>query len=205
MATGADFKTDFLIKYGEVGTGYFDDTRLNSLIKNVTANVIDKKIQEFGNTKKITREIQAIILTVTGVAPTNATVDVSPTSTDVPNFNSEIAVTVTSPYLSRTITKSATIKNSNENSSPYNDGTARDPKYQIATDVMTIEPADATLVDIQYFIQAVEIDVADASTPIPYPPKLYTLLLNATVKEAAETDRDFPVAQMADADMRQNP
>jgi hypothetical protein len=205
MATGADFKADFLIKYGEVGTGYFDDTRLNSLIKSATVKVIVQKKKQYAIDKIVTSDVQALILSETGIVPTNATIDVSPTSTDVPTFDFEIAVTVTSPYLSSTVTKSATIKNSNENSSPYNDGIARYPKYQIAADVMKIEPANATLVDIEYFISTVEIDVADGSAEIPYPPKLYDLLLEATVREAAGTDRDFPVVQMADVDMRQNP
>lgn len=205
MATGADFKADFFIKWGEVGGGYVDDTSLNSFAKSALIKMIDPKVEQYGIDKKITREMQDIIDTKTGIVPVNGTVDISPTSTDIPLFYSEIEVKVTSPYLNTTITKVATVKNSNEGSSPYNGGIARHPKYQIATSILALEPADATFVDIQYFIRPIEVDVSDDTDIIPYNEKLYNLWIDATVREASEPAKDMTTYQMANQDVKENP
>lgn len=203
--TGAEFKDKLNIKLDEVGSGFFDDTRLNELINSARIKIIDKKIEQYGTTKKITREMQSIILTETGITPTNATIDISATSAVVPTFFSEIAVIVTSPFGEGTVTKEATILNPNEGTSPYNEGVARYPKYQIANDLMAIQPSNATSVDIQYFIAPFTIDVTDNSTEIPYNEKLLNLIIDAAIHEATAPNRDYPMRQMSAEDVAQNP
>lgn len=188
--TGQEFRQQFETRIDEVGSGFYDDTRLNNLIQSALLKIIDPKVEQYALTKKITREMDPIISMLSSIPVINGTVDVSATSVVVPTFYSEIEISVTSPYNNATLTKSATILNLNEKVSYYSAGKARIPKYFIAQGLINVQPVNATLIDIIYFIAPVYIDVADNSVQIPYNAKLIDLLIDMTIELASESSRD---------------
>lgn len=202
--TPAGFKTRLLIKIGEVGSGFFDDTTLNGWANSAQIKLFDLLVEQYGTTKKITRELQQFITTTAPITPTNATVDISPTSTDVPGYYSDIKVLVTSPYRTGTLTRTATIKDLND-LGPYNVGTPHYPLYDTAANAMTIEPSDVTSVTIVYFVVPDDIDVADNSTELPYNDKTIDRWIMLTMEEAGFANRDPNIVGGAAQDSKENP
>lgn len=190
MATGADVKTQLLVKIGEFGLGYFDDSRLNSFLSNAVTDTFDKKIEQFQKDRKVTRELQIIINSLSGLTPTNATIDISQGSTQVPDFYSPINIQVTSPYRGSSITKTAEERQYSKFIDPNTIGDARYPRYINESTVIRIEPSDATAVQIDYFTIPVAIDVTDSSTQVPYNNKLIQRIIDNVIGIIGFEERD---------------
>ena len=203
--TGADFKTKLLTKIGEFGLGYFNDARLNSFIFNAVTDIIDRKVEEFQKTKKITREMQPLINVNVGVIPVNAQIDLSQASTQVPLYYSLINLRVTSPYRGTTINKIAEERRLDQFIDNLTEGIARYPRYWMQADTMNIEPSNATSVELSYFIKPIQIDVANAVAVIPYNDKLIQLILDKTIEVIGFEERDAFSIQSSDIMQAKNP
>lgn len=188
--TGEEAGNLLLVQLGEYGLGYFDTGRMNSLFLIGGTNLIDKKVQEFQRSNKITREMQCMINTVTGVTPTSSTIDLSATSVDVPDYYAFVKAKLTSPYLTRTISKFAEERRHDQFVDPFTEGTARHPRYIMEAAIMRGEPADFTEADLTYFIKAPVIDTADNSTELPYNDKLILAIIDYVKDIIAGAERD---------------
>ena len=188
--TGADIRTELLTKLGEFGLGYFDNTRLNSFIFNAVTDIIDRKVEEYQKTQKVTREMQPVIIVLNNVTPTNGSLDVSATSTQVPNYYQIINLNVYSDFMGSTISKYAMERRLDQKIDDYSEGTARYPRYLISEGIISIEPSNAKRVDIDYFIKPIEIDVNDNSTEVPYNNKLIQLIIDKTIGIIGFEERD---------------
>lgn len=188
--TGADVKTALNIQVGEFGLGYFDNSRLNAFIKKATTDIIDKKIQEFQKSNKITREDQPLITLLTSVSPTNSTIDLSQTSAVVPDYYELISITCYTPFMGSTIKKVAKERRADQFISPSTEGTARYPRYFMSNGLLTLEPDTVTSVDLVYFIKPFYIDVADNSAEIPYNDKLIQRIIDGAIGVIGMEERD---------------
>lgn len=188
--TGADIKDKLLTKLGEFGLGYFDDSRLNSFLFNAVTDIIDRKVEQFQKTQKVTREMQPLIIVLPNITPVNATIDVSQTSTQVPNYYQIVNLKVYSNYMGETIGKYAMERRLDQKIDDYSEGTARYPRYLMSEGIITVEPSDASKIDIDYFIKPIEIDVADNSNEVPYNNKLIQLIIDKTIGIIGFEERD---------------
>lgn len=188
--TGAEIRTQLLTKLGEFGLGYFDNARLNSFIFNAVTDIIDRKVEQFQKTQKVTREMQPLIIVLNNVTPTNGTLDISATSTQVPNYYQIVNLKVYSDFMGSTISKYAMERRLDQKIDDYSEGDARYPRYLMSEGIISIEPSTASRVDIDYFITPYEIDVADNSTQVPYNDKLIQLIIDKTIGIIGFEERD---------------
>lgn len=194
--TGQDVKTALNTQIGELGLGYFNDARLSAFLKKAIVDIIDKKVQEFQKSNKITREDQPLITLLPGVTPVNATIDVSQTSTAVPDYYELISLICYTPFMGSTIKKVAKERRADQFISPSTEGTARYPRYFMTNGIITIEPDTATSVDLVYFIKPFYIDVTDNATEIPYNDKLIQRIIDGTIGVIGFETRDpFSIEQ----------
>ncbi len=203
--TGADFKTKLLTKIGEFGLGYFNDSRLNSFIFNAVTDIIDKKVEEFQKTKKITREMQPLINVTSALTPINSQIDLSQSSVQVPLYYSLINLIVTSPYRGGSVTKVAEERRLDQFIDLLTEGIARYPRYWMQADIMNLEPSNATSVEISYFIKPIQIDVTNNVNVIPYNDKLIQLILDKTIEVIGFEERDSFSIQSSDIMQTKNP
>ena len=188
--TGADVKAKFETYIDEVGSGYIDDTRLNTLFFKADNNLVTKAVNKYGLTNEITREMMPLILEANGLTPVASVIDISQTSVQVPNYYSIILVTITTPFMGAPLTVVADEKPFNEFTSNYATGTARYPKYWFTADSLNLEPSNITTADIVYFRKAIQIDVTDAVTPVPYNDEYLLNLISHVIDDAGFMGRD---------------
>lgn len=188
--TGVDVKARFETYLDEVGSGYIDDTRLNYLFFKADTLIVTKCVDEYGLTNKITREMLPIILDTNPITPVSAAVDISATSSTVPNYYSLILVTVTAPYLSGTLTRVAKERPYDQYQSNYTAGTARYPRYSLKANTMVIEPSNATSVQVKYFRKAIQVDVTDNIVQVPYNDEYILELTSWVIDMAGFMGRD---------------
>jgi len=203
--TGAEFLTKLEYKIGEYGLGYFDNSRYNSFIFNAVTDLIDKKVEEFQKTGKITREMQPLINVTSGITPINSQIDLSQTSPQVALYYAIISLTIISPYRGRTLTKVAEERRLDQFIDTLTEGTARYPRYWMQAGIMNLEPADATSATLTYFIKPIQIDVADAVTVLPYNDKLLQLILDKTIEVIGFEERDDFSIKVSDKMQKENP
>lgn len=203
--TGADVKTALEIKIGRFGSGYFDPSRINSFFLNSVTNRVDKKVEEFQLSNKVTREMESLIIIGTPVTPTSGTIDISQGSTDVPDYYSPIKILVTSPYLGSSLSEYAQERRHDQFIDENTEGTARYPRYSITAGLMNIEPADATSVTLTYFRAPFAIDVNDNSTQIPYNNKFIQLLIDDVIGIIGVPNRDQFNIAVSDQMQAKNP
>lgn len=188
--TGTGFRHAFETAIGEAGSGFYDDVRLNNLIATANVNIIDRKIQEFQSTEKITIELEPLIVKTSAIVPVNATVDISPTSAAVTNFYSFGNLLVNAPYGSLSVSNYAKERPVAQFQSSYTAGNYMYPRYYFTNGLLNIEPANATSVVLMYFVKPFVIDVADNTIPIPYNDKLINLIISETMIQAGVSSRD---------------
>lgn len=188
--TGADVKDKLLTKIGEYGLGYFDDTRLNSFLFNAVTDIVDRKVEQFQKTQKVTREMQPLITILNNITPVNGTVDISATSTAVPDYYQLVNIKVYSTYRGTEIGKYAQERRLDQKIDDYSAGDSRYPRYLMSEGIITVEPSNATKVDIDYFIKPFEIDVNDNSIQIPYNDKLIQLIIDKAIGIIGFEERD---------------
>jgi hypothetical protein len=203
--TGAEVKDRFNIRIGEIGTGFFDDETLNGLLATASIQAVDRKIEEFQRTSKITRETMCLLLVTNALTPNSATIDVSASSTVVPDYYQLANMLVTSPFMGGTVSKYAEERKMGEFISSFTEGNARYPRYYFTNDTLNIEPADATSVVIRYFRTPVDIDVTDDTTELPYNLKFVDYLITVLIENAGLSSRDTWSAQTAAAGEIKNP
>jgi hypothetical protein len=203
--TGQEVGNLLLTKLGEFGSGYFDNSRLNDFFFNSLTNIIDKKVQLFQAGNKDTREIQSLITSLSGLTPASGQIDISQTSSQVPNYYELISVIVTSPYLSTSLTKQAMERRYDQFIDESSRGTARYPRYVVSSTTLKIEPSNATSVDLDYFIKAIPIDTSDNSAQVPYNDKLIQLIIDNVINVIGFEERDDFNIGAANQMQQQNP
>lgn len=204
--TGQEVGNLLRTKIGEFGSGYIDDLRLNDFFLNSITDITDKKVEEFQQTQKITREMQPLITGLTGLTPaTGGIIDLSQTSTQVPNYYSPISVNVTSPYRGASISKWAEERRYDTFIDNYTEGDARYPRFYMAADIMTIEPSNATAVDLNYFVIPIPIDVSDNSAQVPYNDKLIFRIIDNVINVIGVEERDEFNIQVGNQSQAINP
>lgn len=203
--TGLDIQNLFNTYIDEIGTEFYDTVTLNNILLKASYNIIDKKIELFQSNNKITREVQSLITFTTVLAPVNATIDVSPTSTDVPEFYSITNALVTSPYRGASISKYSKERPYAQFQSDYTEGDARNPRYYFSNGLMTVEPADATGVKITYFKLPQTIDVENDTDEILYNDKILNLIIDEAMIIAGIKGRDQGIVQNESMMEQKNP
>lgn len=203
--TGAGYKQRFLTRWGEVGSGYIDDTRMNEFIQTASYNVWDKKVEEFQETQKVTRETRQLINITQPITPSNATIDVAPGSSVVVDYYSIAALRVTAPYRNSSLTNYAKERPYDQFQSSFTEGDASDPRYFFSGTVLNIEPANATSCVLTYFKNPFGIDVTDDTIQIPYNIKLIELLISETINVVSVENRDQWMSQQSLLSEQKNP
>jgi len=203
--TGAQIFDRWLIKLDELGSNYVDTTRGNSILADANINVVDKKIQEFQATNKITREMQPLINSTGTLTPSGAQIDISASSTTVPDYYQLITISITAPYRGSSLTNYAKERPYGQFQSAYTSGDARYPRYYLSNGLLTIEPSDATFCDITYFKKPIVIDVTDSSADIPYNDKLVEFLLDEAMIILGIAGRDQQIIQNSVMQEQKNP
>jgi len=203
--TGVEFKNLVLTQWGEVGSGLTDNTRMNSYCLTASYNLLDKKIEEFQSTQKVTREIRQLIIKTGVLTPINATIDVSPTSSVVDQYYSFVDLLVTSPYNGSSLSNYAKERAYDQFQSGFTEGRARYPRYYFSGDVLTIEPSNATSCVLRYFKTPFTIDVTDNTNPIPYNGKYLQLLAQEVINVGSQPNRDQQMNQSTLQSEAKNP
>lgn len=189
----------------ETGSGFVDTTSMNKVFLKASYNVIEKKVQQFQIDNKITRELQPLLVKTAAITPTNATIDLSADSADVPQYYSFNNLLVTSPFRGSDISRYAKERPYSQFDSTYTAGTAMFPRYYLAADILTVEPADATSVALSYIRTPFDIDVTDDSTEIPYNTKLIGLIIDEAMIIASVKIRDEQMVQSETMMEQKNP
>lgn len=203
--TGFGFKQLVQTLWGEVGSGFTDNTRFNNYILTASFNTLDMKIEEFQTTQKVTREIRQLITITGAITPTNGTIDVSPTSSVVDQYYSFASLYVTSPYNGSSLSNYAKERPYDQFQSDLTDGVARYPRYFFSGDILNLLPANATSCILTYFKIPFVIDVTDNINQIPYNGKLLQLLAQETINVASEPNRDQQMNQRSLQSEQKNP
>jgi len=203
--TGAEIYEKWLIKLDEVGSDYVDTDRANSILSDANINVVDKKIQEYQATSKITREMMNLINNTGNITPSSATLDISPTSLVVPDYYQLVMLSVTAPFRGANIENVAQERKFDEFNSTYSAGDARYPKYYFTKDLLTIEPSTVVSAKMYYFKKPFQIDVTDVATQIDYNDKLIQLLLDEAMIILGIAGRDQAIIQNSTQQEIKNP
>lgn len=203
--TGAAIFESFLVDIQELFTGYVDPGRGNIILNEASFNVIDGKIQGFQSSNKITGELEPLIVKTTALVPSSGFINISNTSTTVPDFYSYIMMSVTSSYRGTSITRIAKERKYNEFNSNYSEGDARYPRYYISSGKLNVEPSDATSVTLTYFRTPFTINVEDTTTDIPYNKKLIDLIKYEAMVIMGIANRDPAIIQGGQLQKTSNP
>jgi hypothetical protein len=203
--TGATIAEAIDTYMDEVGSGYIDPDSKNIILAKALIQAVDKKVEEFQGTLKVTREMQPLIVVSNPIAPSLGHIDVSQTSTSVPDYYSIISLFVTSPYLSRTLSKYAEERKFGEFVSNFTAGSPIYPRYYFTNGRLNIEPTTATSVVITYFKTPPIIDVNDAVTPVPFNEKLIQFIIDQFMEIAGVKGRDQWITQTAAGGEIKNP
>lgn len=204
--TGEQIYEKWLIKLDEVGTDYVDTDRANSILSDANINIVDRKIQQYQATSKITREMMPLINTTGAITPSGSgTIDVSPDSVVVIDYYQLINLSVTAVYRGASVTNIAQERPFNEFQSNYSEGDARYPKYYFTQGLLNVEPATATSCVVTYFKKPIVIDVTDSVTNIDYNDKLIQLLLDEAMIILGIAGRDQIIVQNSTIQEQKNP
>lgn len=203
--TGADIQNLFNTYIDEIGSEFYDTVSLNNILLKASYNILDKKIELFQSTNKITREVQSLITFTPVLTPVNSTIDVSPGSSVVDNFYSIVNVHVTSPYRATTIKRYAKERPYAQFQSDYTEGTAAYPRYYFSNGIITIEPEDATGVELTYFTTPQTIDVSNDTDEILYNDKILSLIIDEAMIIAGIKSRDQIIVQNESMMEQKNP
>ncbi len=203
--TGPEIYDKWLIKIGELGSDFVDTTRANSILSDANINVVDKRIQEYQSSSKITREMQPLIAFTAQITPSNATIDISPSSTVVPQYYQLITISVTAPFRGVNTENFAKERLFDQFQSGYTEGDARYPRYFLTNGLLTVEPSNAASCKIYYFTKPLVIDVTDTVTDIPYNDKLIQYLLDEATIILGIADRDTEIIKNSVMQEQKNP
>lgn len=203
--TGLEFANSLKIKLAEVGTGFMPTPILQDIVDTANINIVDRKIEEYQVTNKITREIQILITNTGIITPINATVDVSFASTVAPDYYNFGNLLVTSPFMGSTVSEYASEKKMSQFKSPYASGVARYPTYNFASSLLIIEPADVMSCVLTYFTNPLTIDVTNNTNQIQYNKKLIQLLISECMVQAGVDNRDPAAVELGQMEKTANP
>ena len=192
---GSDIKIKFDTYIDEVGSDYLPDALLNILLNKAVNVEYDKEIKKYGLGQEITMDVQPFINITLPITPINATIDISSTSIAVADYYRFLALEMTCPYLTGSITKQAKESKFSQRISNYVKGTSRYPRYTINGNTVQLEPSNCTSAVVIYFTLPQVIDVTDTTTPIIYNNAFIEQIIDETMYLAGIKGRDTFIAQ----------
>jgi hypothetical protein len=207
MSTGADISLQFDTQYDEIQSGYFSAAQKQRLFDTALTNVYQMDVDNFQATAKVTDELLAHIKTVTVTPGVNNSVDISPTSSVVPDYklltNAEVQFTVDTVV---TRARASQVK-SGAKYGQYGIGTTRNPKYEKVNDTLRLHPlsAEATEAVIDYITTPTPVTLTNALIEVPYTSKFIQNVVEEMLVQAAKANREYPFVQSSIQQEQINP
>lgn len=201
--TGLEFKAEFLQLLGEVGTGYIDPL-IPSIISKASIEVIKRKRKQFQLNDDISEDLSVIVAVTAPITPTNATIDVSISSTDAPLYDRFVKILITAPWQGGTLSNYAQERKQNQFTNSYTEGNAMFPRYYFGAGIINIEPANATSCVLTYFNLPITIDITDNTIQIAYSSNMIDDLLNECVKQSGVYTRDPAAVSLGTMEQQSN-
>lgn len=190
--TGQAFKTRLLKELNEYQSGYYDDDRLQPAVDEATSDVFEKCIAQFERDSIITNDLQPFVIPLDIVPGAGNIIDISPTSSDVPNYRVFQSGKTTFTVSGQVITGQLTPLKQANFGAFFGQGTYDYPKYQIMEGQFFITPASpiCTTVAFRYVRTYVQIDLTDNTDPIPYTESMIQKIILITTNRLLFESRD---------------
>ena len=204
--TGEDLKNKFNTAYDEDYSGYFSDTQLQRICDTSLNNLYERKLEEYAADDKITDEIMPFTSTVSVTPTAGNIVDISPTSSVVPNYKKLINARATYQVNTNIYRKQARELKMLEKYNFYA-GDVRYPRYEKNDNQLIIHPTtvSCTNVLLDYITLPTPIDITDNVNDLPYTNKFLEALVVEMKIEASRVNREVEALQINNQEQIQNP
>lgn len=179
--TGADVNSRFSIKCDEVQSDYFDNTTRQAFCDEALLNIFQLNVDKFQVDRTITDDLRVFLKEATISTPTSNLIDISNSSTDVPDYYQVITLPrVTFVVDGVTYAGRATELKSSEVGGYFGQGTLYDPKYDTVNNKLRIRPLGYQCNEaiVSYIAVPTAIDLTDASTELPFPDKFINTIVS---------------------------
>lgn len=205
--TGADVDSLFGTAYDEAYSGYFSDTQKQRILNVSLNNLYERKLEEYAADDKITDELLPFTKSVSVTPTAGNVVDISATSTAVPNYKKLVNARATYEVnTNRYIKRAQELKQINKYNY-YGSGDVRYPMYEKIDDTLVIHPVTVacTNVDLDYITLPQPIDITDNTTTLLYTNKFIDALVVEMKMEASRINRDVESLNISTQEQIQNP
>lgn len=205
--TGADVKEKFETAYDEAYSGYFSDPELQLILNTSLNNLYERKLEEFAADDKITDEMLPFTKQVTVTPTAGNLVDISASSTAVPDYKKLLNVRATYQVGTNLYQKRATELKMVNKYNFYGSGDVRYPKYEKLDNNLVIHPTTVacTSAVIDYIVLPQPIDVTDSVTTLLYTNKFIEALVVEMKIEASRVNREMEALSVNNQEQIQNP
>lgn len=168
--TGLEFNTLFGIKWDEQYSDFIDNTRRAYFCDMAVNFRYRRSLRQYEETDEISNELLGFVRTVTAIPSAGNIIDISRTSTDVPNYKKLTDLLVTYVVGPTTYRNRATPMKKNEKYTFYGSGNLVFPVYEYGNYQLIVHPTGivCTSADVDYITLPEYIDLTDNTTQLNY-------------------------------------
>jgi hypothetical protein len=194
--TGAEFKLKFETLIDELYSGYWDAADINRFAQTAVNRVTTDILKDFETNNIDTARLLPLLNNLTVASPVSNVIDISRTSTEVPNCKQVLLITPV--FASDSATVRTTRQLYGDIGAIYSTGTVRYPKYILSSGSIDIYPKTPAVSSCRvYFVrEPFYVDVADAATVIPYNDEMIELIIGQTIVEASRSAREYSMSNI---------
>ena len=204
MYSGIEIKDRFFTFWDTLQSGTFSNTKLNYIFEKAQTQYLYNIMDGYGLNLAVENEATTYIVNFTAT-PISNDLDVSETSTEVPNFERLIALACKFIKGGVTYYEYSRQLRDEEKISPLK-GNIRYPKYDYTNNDIRIYPTTETCLEVSglYFRKTFPIDVTSVTQDLPFTDKNVQGIINNALNLAAQMTREDGYYNMTEAELRQN-
>jgi len=204
MYSGQDIKTRFYTFWDTMQSGTFSNSKLNNIFEKAQTQYLYNIMDSYGLNLAVEEESTVYLVDFTDT-PTNNALDISETSTGMPNFERLISIAFKFVKGGVTYYEYARELKNEEKISPLK-GNIRYPKYDYTNDSIRIYPSNETCTEAKgmYFRTIFTIDVTSSTQDLPFTDKNVQGIINNALNLAAQITREDGYYNMSENEIRQN-
>jgi hypothetical protein len=201
---GADIKARFYTFWDVSQSGKFTDNKLNYILEKAQVEYLYSLMNNFGLNQAVQEEAGTYLLPFI-VTPTSNQLDITSTSSELPNFERLIALACKFVKGGVTYYEYARQLRDEEKISPLK-GNVLYPKYDYTNTIIRIYPQAETCLEAKgtYFRGIFPINVQDITTTLPFTDKNVQSIINNALNIAAMTLREDGFYNMTENENRQD-
>jgi len=202
--TGAEIKSLFYTLWDVSQSGKFADSKLNQIINKAQVEYLYSLMNNYGLNEAVQEEAGTYLIAFT-TTPTSNRLNITTSSTDLPNFERLIALA--SKYTKGGVTyyQYARQLKDEEKISPLK-GSVLYPKYDYTNEYIRLYPEAETCLETKglYFRSVFTIDVQDDTTDLPFTDKNIQSIVNNSLNIAAQITREDGYYQITENENKQD-